>query len=68
MTAVSASMKMISIASAGMDLFKMHHAYPQRYPFLLESVAHGHLGHYDIYLHSLKKHSVVSMSMRRNSF
>jgi len=48
MTAVSASMKMISIASAGMDLFKMHHAYPQGYPFLLESVAHGHLGHYDI--------------------
>lgn len=40
--------KVISIASDGLDLLKIHHRHPTRYPFLLESVARGTLGRYDI--------------------
>lgn len=48
MTAVSALTKVISIPTDGVDLLKIHSAHPQRYPFLLESVAQGNLGRYDI--------------------
>ncbi len=48
MTVASPHIKVVSIASDGMDLLKIHHHFPTRYPFLLESVAQGHLGRYDI--------------------
>lgn len=48
MTEASPHIQVVSIASDGLDLLKIHHLFPTRYPFLLESVAQGNLGQYDI--------------------
>lgn len=45
---VSPSVKCLTFAGSDMDVLALHRLNAQRYPFLLQSVAHGQLGRYDI--------------------
>lgn len=47
---------------ADLDFLDLHQAFPERYPFLLESVAHGSLGEFDI-LFAYPQHTITCQSL-----
>ncbi|WP_243831414.1 aminodeoxychorismate synthase component I [Thiosulfativibrio zosterae] len=56
---------MIQIQSphyADLDFLDLHQAFPERYPFLLESVAHGSLGAFDI-LFAYPQHTITCQNL-----